>query len=436
MTSGRPDPAPRRGTRWGALRARAASAGIATLFGVVIAGASELGLLLFVIGGYTLALMVVGIGLVLLPVTMAAVRWLCAAARSIAGQYGVRIDEPYRPAPEPFGDGFAGLIARCRWLLTDPATWRDLLWLLLNAVVGLLCLLPAALLYYVGEGLVLAAGFWRHLTARGHSRWYGPILVHSPATAFAAACFALVLLAVWLWFAPLVLRLHARFTAVLLRPTEAAEMAARVRHLTDTRRDALESQAAELRRIERDLHDGAQARLVAMGLALGAAERQLDKNPEATRRLIADTRAASAAALAELRDLVRGIHPPVLAERGLADALRALALASPLSTQVRVDLPGEPSPAIAAAVYFAVSELLANVLKHAAAEHLELDVRHREGVLRVRVTDDGRGGADTAGGSGLGGIRRRLATFDGTLTVTSPSGGPTAIDLEVPCVLS
>jgi signal transduction histidine kinase len=426
----------RLGTWFGELRTRTTRAGLATLLGAVIAGASEICLFLVIVSGYTLLLSIIGVGVVLLPATMTAVRWMCSASRTLSGHFGVRIDDPYRPEPDSGDDGFVGLIARCRWLLTDPATWRDLLWMLANAVLGLLCLLPAALLYYVGEGVVLAAGLWKHLTGAGHPRWYGPILVHSPAAAVAAACFAAALFVVWLWFAPFVLRAHALFTAALLRPTGAARLAARARHLADTRQDVIDTQAAELRRIERDLHDGAQARLVAMGLALGAAERQLDRNPDASRRLIAETRAASATALAELRDLVRGIHPPVLAERGLPDGLRALALASPLTTRVDIDISTTPSPAVAAAVYFAVSELLTNVLKHAAAEHVDLFVRHADGVLAVRVADDGTGGADIGAGSGLAGIRRRLAAFDGTLTVTSPPGGPTIVDLEVPCALS
>ncbi|MFI5783816.1 sensor domain-containing protein [Nocardia sp. NPDC051570] len=418
------------------LRTRATHAGIATLFGAVVAAASEVCLALVIVNSYTLLLMIVGVGVLLLPAITAAVRWLCSASRKLAEYFGAQVDEPYRPEPDGLNDGLVGLVARCRWLLTDPATWRDLLWMLANAILGLLCLLPAALLYYVGEGVVLAAGLWRPLADAGHPRWYGPILVQSQAAAVAAACFAVALFVVWLWFAPFVLRTHALFTAALLRPTGTALLTARAKHLAETREDAIETQAAELRRIERDLHDGAQARLVAMGLALGAAERQLDTNPDRARKLIAETRASSASALAELRDLVRGIHPPVLAERGLPDALRALALASPLSTRITVTIPGIVSPAIAAAVYFAVSELMTNVLKHAEAEHIDITASYENGKLSVRVADDGNGGADLNDGSGLAGLRRRLAAFDGTVAVDSPRGGPTVVDMEVPCVLS
>jgi signal transduction histidine kinase len=191
-----------------------------------------------------------------------------------------------------------------------------------------------------------------------------------------------------------------------------------------------------MRRIERDLHDGAQARLVAMGMALDAAERLLDDSPAAARALLVEARESSAKALAELRDLVRGIHPPVLADRGLGDAVRALALDSPLRVQLASEMTGRPPAPVESAAYFSVSELLANVSKHADAGQVWIDIRHERGMLRIGVTDDGRGGADPARGTGLHGIERRLAAFDGVLALTSPSGGPTVVNMEIPCALS
>ncbi|MCE7006532.1 sensor histidine kinase [Kibdelosporangium philippinense] len=207
-------------------------------------------------------------------------------------------------------------------------------------------------------------------------------------------------------------------------------------HLSETRTDATDTQAAELRRIERDLHDGAQARWVAMGLNLSVVERLIDQNPEAAKKLLASARDASAEALVELRQLVRGIMPPVLSERGLGDAVRALALDNPLQVHVSVAIPGRVDAPVEAAVYFATNELLTNAAKHGHAERVSVDLRFVDGKLRVTVADDGRGGADPAGGSGLHGIQRRLATFDGVLTLTSPPGGPTTVTLEVPCALS
>ena len=233
-----------------------------------------------------------------------------------------------------------------------------------------------------------------------------------------------------------------------------AALTAQVEHLAETRSEAVDAAAAELRRLERDLHDGAQARLVAMGLTLDAAGRLIDTDPAAARALLYEARDASARALAELRDLVRGIHPPVLADRGLTDAVRALALDSPLRVRVTGTLPGEPGPGqpselrapgrrparlpapVESAAYFAVSELLANVAKHSGAAAAEVDVWHSDGSLRVRVSDDGAGGADPSRGTGLSGIARRLAAFDGVLVVSSPAGGPTVVTLEIPCALS
>jgi signal transduction histidine kinase len=221
----------------------------------------------------------------------------------------------------------------------------------------------------------------------------------------------------------------------VLAPSEG-ELSERVRVLTETRRDAVDTSAAELRRIERDLHDGAQARLVAMGMDLGTVEALIEKDPARARKLLAEARRSSAEALTELRDLVRGIHPPVLAERGLGDAVRALALRLPLVSEVNVDLAGRADAPVEAAAYFAVSEVLTNAVKHSGADRLWVDLHHADGMLRISVTDNGKGGARTGAGTGLTGVERRLGTFDGVLAVSSPAGGPTMVTLEIPCALS
>ncbi|CAM5459345.1 histidine kinase OS=Streptomyces aurantiogriseus OX=66870 GN=GCM10010251_21150 PE=4 SV=1 [Streptomyces aurantiogriseus] len=236
-----------------------------------------------------------------------------------------------------------------------------------------------------------------------------------------------------LFIAPASLRDHAKLARTLLAPTETSR---KVLHLTRTRSEVVSSSAAELRRIERDLHDGAQARLVALGMNLGVAEQLLAKDPEAVRAILADTRKASATALNELRDLIRGIHPPVLADRGLADAVRALAMDSPLDVTVTADLPGRADAPVESALYFAVSEALTNAAKHAAPTHVSVDLWYADGRIRAQVSDDGHGGADPSRGTGLRGIERRLAAFDGLLAVTSPVGGPTTLTLEIPCALS
>jgi signal transduction histidine kinase len=238
-----------------------------------------------------------------------------------------------------------------------------------------------------------------------------------------------------LWAAPSLMRGYGFFARSMLAPTQQAELALRVRHLDQTRTEALHTGAAEIRRIERDLHDGAQARLVAMGMTLDAAGQIIDTNPDAARALLAEARDSSVKALAELRALVRGIHPPVLADRGLADAIQALTLDTPLRIHLASDLDGRPPAPVESAAYFAVSELLANVAKHAEARETWIDIRYTDGMLRIGVTDNGRGGADPARGSGLRGIERRLASFDGILAISSPPGGPTAVTMEIPCAL-
>jgi signal transduction histidine kinase len=318
-------------------------------------------------------------------------------------------------------------------MLGDPATWRDLLWLLVDMTAGFVtAVLTAALLAYPLEGLAVAAGLWRVLP---DPWWYGFVPVSGQLTALAAGALALALLVAGHFTAVRVLRAHFLLARAVLAPG-GSELAERVRVLTETRRDAVDASAAELRRIERDLHDGAQARLVAVGMDLGTVEALIERDPERARELLARARRSSAEALTELRELVRGIHPPVLAERGLGDAVRALALRLPVATEVNVSLPGRADAPVESAAYFAVSEVLANAVKHSGADRIWVDAHHAEGRLRVTVTDNGRGGAVVGAGSGLAGVERRLGTFDGVLAVSSPAGGPTLVTVEIPCALS
>jgi len=286
-----------------------------------------------------------------------------------------------------------------------------------------------------GLPLGLAEGVWI-------TPWYMWYALSAGVPALAAVpgwvslLFGVVLGTAGLLLAKPLLRLRTAYDQRLLTPTRSTVLAHRVRRLTETRSDAVDAQAAELRRIERDLHDGAQARLVAVGLSLATVERLMETDPDAARALIAQARETSATALNELRDLVRGIHPPVLAERGLAEAIRAIALDTPLPVEVTGDLPGRAPAPVESAAYFATVEALANAVRHAAATQVRVVVRYVDGVLRIEVSDDGRGGADSARGTGLTGVRRRLGTFDGVLSVDSPVGGPTVVTMEIPCALS
>jgi len=227
-----------------------------------------------------------------------------------------------------------------------------------------------------------------------------------------------------------VIALGAHAAALLMRDREA--LTERISTLETSRAGAVDVQEAELRRIERDLHDGAQARLVALGMSLGMAEQKLASDPDAARALLAEARSGAGYALRELRDLARGIHPPVLADRGLDAAIHALAAASPITVSVSVDTPERPKAPVESAAYFVVAESLANAGKHARATHVDVRITRVGDVLNVTVTDNGVGGADPAGG-GLSGLARRVDALDGKLTVNSPSGGPTTIRAEMPC---
>lgn len=392
--------------------------------------------------------------LVAMRVTVRA-RWLPDLFRQLGSEWsGLDLPRPYLPAPDtpPPGDGttgaegrnaaasawWAAFSTRARSFGYDPATWRDLLWTACQPVAGTLALLPpVAMIGYGVWGLALPV--LEIPLGGGHSPGYGELF----GSVWAAFAIGVALLCGGLSAAPVLLRLHGLWLPFLLQPTAGArllvereQLAARIRRLTETRTAATDAQAAELRRIERDLHDGAQARLVAIGMSLGALGPLIDSDPEQAKRVVEQIRDSSATALAELRSLVRGIHPPVLAERGLVDAVRALALDNPLDVQVTSDLDGRAEPPVESAAYFAVAEALTNATRHSRARHVRIALRHADGALRITVRDDGEGGADPGRGSGLHGIESRLGTFDGRLTVDSPQGGPTTVTMELPCALS
>jgi signal transduction histidine kinase len=336
----------------------------------------------------------------------------------------VTITAPYRSrSARPANWLFRGF-RRFWWVLGDPATWRDLLWTLVNVPVSVvLGLLPAFL---------LVAGTWRLVTD-----WW--TLLEGTANAaphgFLPQVFFLSMLPACVIAGPWLLKMHAAAASSLLAPTRK-EMAARVGQLTESRWDAVDASAAELRRIERDLHDGAQARLVALGMNIGFAEQMVRDNPDLALTLLAEARASSGQALSELRALVRGIHPPALAERGLDGAVRALALSLPLPVDLHIELPGRLSAPVESAAYFAIAEVLANVVKHSGANRAWVQLEYDHGRLIAIVGDNGAGGAHPRAGGGLQGIERRLNAFDGTFAVTSPAGGPTQVTMELPCELS
>lgn len=370
------------------------------------------------------ALAVVWIAVALRIVLIIFARPLTQSVRQLARRWlGLRIESGYRPLPQlarmATGYWWNGyeyhrwqrLARRRGWLLSrlrDPQLRRDALWLLVASVT----VLPVAALPLLG----VTGGVYMALTS-GPLQW-GVVLV---VAALIVAPFA------WRILAPV----GPRF----LGPSSRNRLDQRVAELESIRADLTHTQAAELERIERGLHDGAQARMVALGMSLGAAERLVDTDPEGAKAILHEARASSADALAELRLLVRGINPPVLSERGLVDAVRALALDAPLGVAVASTLPSRPERPIESAVYFAVAELLANTAKHANAARATVELDYTTHTLTATVTDDGVGGAVASPGSGLGGIARRLAAFGGRLEIDSPAGGPTRITVTVPCEL-
>ena len=245
-----------------------------------------------------------------------------------------------------------------------------------------------------------------------------------------SVAFALFLVCVWaitsrgyfwpIWPILVLLVAFGIHAAVALGPAiRRGALAERIASLETSRAGVVDQQESELRRIERDLHDGAQARIVALGMSLGMAEQKLASDPEGAREMLADARRGAREALEELRDLARGIHPPVLADRGLEAAIAALASRTPLHVRVSVDLDRRPAAPVESAAYFIVAEALANVGKHAQAEHVDIAVRRRNESVLVEVVDDGVGGADVAG-SGLQGLAKRVEALDGSLEIASP----------------
>ncbi|HEY3506095.1 MAG TPA: sensor histidine kinase [Actinocatenispora sp.] len=351
-------------------------------------------------------------------------------ARSLAGLERRRAGWLLR---RPVASPYAALTAptpggRARELLGRPATWRDAAWLALLFPLSLVCLLPALVSTLVTVGLV-AAPAWLWAVPNPNAPWFVAPLVSTWPGRVVGTMIGLALAPA---VAYLVVRLadgQARLADWLLGVGPQQALAQR---LVETRARVVDAQAAELRRIERDLHDGAQARIVAAGMTLALAERKLRTGPPAAADDVRLARRQLDDALAELRRLVRGIHPPILTDRGLAAALSALAADSPLPVDIRA--PGTPSvpAAVESAAYFVVAEALTNAAKHADATSCRVDIDAAPGTLTVRVTDDGRGGADPAG-AGLDGLRRRVEALAGTLTVTSPAGGPTVVLAEFPC---
>ncbi|KUJ70517.1 histidine kinase [Streptomyces albus subsp. albus] len=314
-----------------------------------------------------------------------------------------------------------------RWL-TVTRPWRKVGYhLLLGPLLALLELLVLVLAAAGLAGVIVYAWAWA-LPTGIRQDWFGYLTQLSVYTAA-----GLLLLCALPWTARAVARAETRLALGLLGPSRAQRLQERVDQLAVSRTDLIEAVDAERRRIERDLHDGTQQRLVSLAVNLGLAIATRPDLPSDAREEIARAHLEAKEAIAELNDLVRGLHPAVLEDRGLDAALSGLAARTPLPVRLRVNLEERVAPSVESVAYFVISEALTNATKHANAMRVEVIV-HRVGeVLRVRVTDDGLGGADAAAGTGLTGLANRVGSLDGAFHVSSPVGGPTTITAELPC---
>ncbi|MGH3212058.1 MAG: histidine kinase [Trebonia sp.] len=320
-----------------------------------------------------------------------------------------------------------------RGLLTVPgvtavvrsqSTWRQLYYHVLVAPVLAAAAVVAVGVWPVSVVCTLASAIWWANHQSGQSPHHGLFIVMTFVGViglFAAP-----------WLTSGVRTLDIRAARALLGPSRADELEHRVEQLTETRAGVVDAADAERRRLERDLHDGTQQRLVSLAINLGMARAQADTADEA-KLAIAEAHEEAKAALAELRDLIRGLHPAVLEDRGLDAALSGIAARMPIPVRLTVDLPRRPAPVIEAVAYFVVSEGLANIVKHSQATEAAIFVQRAGDRLHVIVTDDGVGGADPAQGTGLVGLARRAASVDGTFEIDSPHGGPTLLTVDLPC---
>jgi signal transduction histidine kinase len=368
-----------------------------------------------------------GLALISAPLTSMSARGAQLERGRIARSLGYAVPSPYRPPPtEPRP-------ARVR--AEDPAVWRDLAYLLLLPLVGaaefalvigafvlplVAIVLPMWLFVAFPEGVPLLQG----------------VRIDTTLEALIAAVVALpASVLVGYLMVTGSSRAHVALGRALLGPSRHARLAERVEELTESRSRVLAATLAERRRIERDLHDGAQQRLVSLAMELGMAREKLATDPAAARKLVEDAHGEAKRALADIRDLVRGIHPAVLSDRGLDAAISALADRCPVPVEVDVDLDVRLPEPVETTAYFVVAEALANIAKHSRASEAQVTVRRErrpEDRVVIEVVDDGKGGANPEAGTGLAGLADRLAALDGRLFVESPAGGPTRVRVELP----
>lgn len=337
---------------------------------------------------------------------------------------GTALQNPYRPAPEA-----SGWLARLFAIGKDPATWRDFLFLMLRLPMGLFSFTALITSWSLGLGLLLSPVAYLFGVFRID---LGPWIITGPGAVFTATLCGLGITILAAWLTRGLGRLEAVLAGALL-DASPEELQRRVTALAASRARTMSASDQDRRRLERDLHDGAQQRLVSLAMTLGLAQHKLETNPEQGARLVAEAHEEAKRALQDLRDLARGIHPAVLTDHGLEAALPALAARCPIPTRVDVSVSPRPEPSLEAAAYFVVSEALTNVTKHSQASEVRITARRDDHHLSIEIHDDGVGGASIGDHGGLSGLRDRVEALDGRLSLDSPTGGPTRLRVELPC---
>ena len=394
-----------------------------------------LGLLYFI--GLVVALsvsastVIIWVGVVGFAATM--ILWRAAAMlerRLIRAAFGVEIPDPYRELPR------GNLFRKWRAMAADPATWKDLVYLLIVSQLGILEFALSVALWSTSLWLITLPltinfqdGGYMYLTVGGHEIWFDNTTAVLPAIplglAFAVATMYVV---------RGVGHVHGVFARRLLGPSETQALRARTAQLQASRARGVDAAEAERRRIERDLHDGAQQQLLAVAMDLGRARAKLETDPAAAQELLQQAHTGAKEAIVELRNLARGIYPAILTDRGLDAAISAVAARAGVPVAVEVDLPTRPPAAVESIAYFIVSEALTNVTKYARATQAAVRITRDQNWIVVEVSDNGVGGAKATPGGGLAGLADRAAGIDGILTVNSPQGGPTVIRADLPAV--
>jgi signal transduction histidine kinase len=373
------------------------------------------------------ATILAGIGVVLVALGIEGSRFVARLERRRA-----MLADPRPLVAHPYRRFEGGVVDLVRAEFADEARWRDVLYVGVNFPLVILEFALVAAMWWLALVLVTTVVWYEPATAPSFDtswlvRWAGD-------ATWAPTLLGAILLPVAASLSQLVMALHRAVVAGLICTSETGELRRQVETLRESRSAVLDAEAGELRRIERDLHDGAQQRLVMLTIDLGLASERIDSDPAAARGLVLEARDQAQLALAELRSLVRGIAPGILLDRGLAAAIGSIAARGAVPTTVRSELgPGERMPeAIERAAYFVVAEALANVTKHSAATRCEVRLRRDGAHLIVEVEDDGAGGATVVPGGGLAGLAGRIDGVDGTFSVSSPAGGPTVVRAVVP----